>query len=181
MDVITYIQHELKQAHLRIATTAQGLSQEQLAWRPFPGANPIGFLMWHIPRVVDGMSFPRLFPDRHQVWIAGAWPEKFGLPPRPDLTGMGFSDQEVEGFPMPPLETLLGYLDATYEDALRYVGGLKPWDLDKVMDPQRGSLFGGSLRHTVTHANFHHGQMDYVRGLIQQGWSLPGGLGIVVK
>ena len=31
---------------------------------------------------------------------------------------------------------------------------------------------GGSLRHVIVHKNNHHGQIDYLRGLLEEDWDL---------
>ena len=42
-------------------------------------------------------------------------------------------------------------------------------------DPDRPDFtVAGSLRHLVTHKNNHHGQIDYLRGLQDEAWDLPG-------
>ena len=42
-------------------------------------------------------------------------------------------------------------------------------------DPDRPDFtVAGSLRHLVTHKNNHHGQIDYLRGLQDKAWDLPG-------
>ena len=54
-----------------------GLTAEQLAYRPTPEANTIGWLIWHLTRVQDHY-IAELF-DVDQLWTTGEWAGRFGL------------------------------------------------------------------------------------------------------
>ena len=80
----------------------------------------------------------------------------------------------------PKIEDLLAYIEAVHQDVLTRLRELSPDDLDKAPDPERpGWNLATSLRHMITHKNNHHGQIDFIRGLMQPGWDLPPGTGIV--
>ena len=66
----------------------EGLSAEQLRWAPAPGANTVGWLVWHLTRVQDG-HVAELIDGAEEVWVTGDWAARFGLRPDPDNTATG--------------------------------------------------------------------------------------------
>ncbi len=82
--------------------------------------------------------------------------------------------------PVPRLEDLLDYKEAVHRATLDKLGRLSPADFDRVPDPaQPRRTVGTYFRHQITHQNNHHGQVDYIRGLMQPAWDLPPGTGMV--
>lgn len=53
MNTLQFITDCLAQTHLRLAATCEGLTAAQMAWRPAPTANNIGFILWHVSRNED--------------------------------------------------------------------------------------------------------------------------------
>ncbi|MCH9039537.1 MAG: hypothetical protein IIC23_09095, partial [Chloroflexi bacterium] len=53
MDTIQFITQSMEQVQLRLLVTCEGLTREQVLWRPFPHANNIGFILWHLGRSDD--------------------------------------------------------------------------------------------------------------------------------
>lgn len=177
MDAIGFISDCLAQVHLRLMATCEGLSSEQLLWRPAPTANNIGFILWHLARGEDARvtETGNLGED---IWASDSWHEKFGQPATAPDPG---DRMRLRGLAIPSLEVLVGYAEAVERRTARYVSGLIPEDLDKTPDPARPDhTVAGSLRHLITHKNNHHGQIDYLRGLQDQAWDLPRGTGIVL-
>ena len=157
--------------------TCDGLTDEQVAWRPLPGANNIGFILWHMSRAQDNTA-RQLAGGGPPLWESEGWYEKFGQPidsPDPgDKMGL-------QALAIPPLDTLLGYSEAAHRRTMELLKGLDPAALDRPADPSRpGRLLGMSLRHAITHKNNHHGQIDYIRGLQERDWDLPPGTGITL-
>ena len=55
MDAVAFIWDTLRQVHLGLSETCQGLTQDEVLWRPFPLANNIGFILWHVTRAEDNV------------------------------------------------------------------------------------------------------------------------------
>ena len=176
MDTIKFVEQCLNEAHERLVKSFQGLSQEELVWRPAPQANCIAEIMWHLARNEDRMVRSRigLGPE---IWQSQEWYNRFGYP-REQSRDSDYQLIRVLGFPPPQLEDLLAYMEAVHQDTLDKLHSFSPADLDRVPDsahPERPIAF--SFRHLITHNNHHHGQVDYIRGLVQPGWDLPSGTG----
>lgn len=53
MRVTAFIEDLLEESKRRLYRSLRDLTPEELAWRPAPDANSIGFIVWHIARVED--------------------------------------------------------------------------------------------------------------------------------
>src|ERR1019366_5326812 len=70
-----------------------GLSAEQLAFRPDGESNSIGWLRWHLPRLQEQ---PVARPHGgEQGWTAGGWSQRFPLPLDPSDTGYPHGPDDV--------------------------------------------------------------------------------------
>lgn len=177
MDSISFITDCLEQVHLRLMATCEGLSHEQLVWRPASTANNIGFILWHLVRFEDTrVTNTGNLPE--DLWVSESWHEKFGQPATAPDPGdrMG-----LRALAIPPLDVLTEYAASVHQRTLGYLSGLTPASLDELPDPARPDYaVSNSLRHLITHKNNHHGQIDYLRGLQEDAWDLPRGTGMVL-
>ncbi|MCH8989688.1 MAG: DinB family protein [Chloroflexi bacterium] len=178
MDAVGFITDCLAQVHLRLMATCEGLSAEQLLWRPAPTANNIGFILWHLSRNEDA-RVTGTGKLGEAIWASDNWHERFGQPATAPDPGDRLG---LRALAIPSLEVLVGYAEAVQQRTAQYVSKLTPEDLDVPPDPARPELtVGGSLRHLITHKNNHHGQIDYLRGLQDEAWDLPPGTGVVLR
>ena len=88
----------------------EGLSAADLVWSPAPGANSIGWLVWHLTRVQDDHVADLL--DEEQLWETGPWAPRFGLTPDPGNTGYGHSADDVASVRPDGADVLVAYYDA---------------------------------------------------------------------
>ena len=177
MDTVTFISQSLAQVHIRLLGTCEGLTQQQVMWRPAPHANSIGFIIWHVARGEDRL-IASLARRAAALWESDGWYQAFGQPvdaPEPH------DRPRLRSLAVPSVEVLVGYLKAIDGQTRQYLSDLAPEDLDAVPDssvPER--TVGSMLRHLITHKNNHHGQIDYLRGLQDEWWDLPPGTGVVL-
>ncbi len=177
MDTITFIRDSLDQVQLRLTGTCDGLTQEQVVWRPAPYANNIGFILWHVARGEDRM-IGQLGGGGVDLWESEGWYERFGQPVEMPDPGdrMGLRNLAI-----PSLDTLIGYLGAAHRKTSGYIATLS---VDRLADIPptypRGATIGQALRHMITHKNNHHGQVDFLRGLQDPEWDLPAGTGMIL-
>src|SRR5690242_19286038 len=90
-----------------------GLDAERLAARLDGRSNSIGWLVWHLTRIQDDHVAGVAGAD--QVWTAGGWAERFGLPYPAAATGYGHGPAEVGAFAVGSGELLTGYYDAVHD------------------------------------------------------------------
>jgi len=166
MEPKEVLRQALMRAQALLGTATDDLTQAEIAWRAGPQANPIGFILWHLSRVED-IIVNSVVRAGQQVWETGGWPVKLGLPTAPDVSGIGFSTEQVGTFPVPPLESLHGYQRAVRQATLDFVDGLGAADLDRsVTHPRLGEQpMAAFLARVVVEVSQHTGQIDYIRGM----------------
>ncbi len=149
-----------------VHAAVDGLGPDQLAHQPAEGANSIGWLVWHLVRVQDDHVADVAGLD--QVWTSGPWHEDFGLPFDPSETGYGATPDQVAQVRGLSADQLTGYLDAVHARTVRWVQGLDPQDLDRVVDTRWDPpvTLGARLVSVVNDDQQHVGQAAYVRGLL---------------
>lgn len=142
-----------------------GLTDDQLTERPSPDANPIGWLVWHLARVQDDHVAD--VAGSEQIWTAQGYADRFALPYDRDAIGYGQSSEDVGAFAA--TADLLGdYLRAVHARTLDYLSGLRPADLDRVVDERWDPpvTLGARLVSVVDDDTQHVGQAAYVTGLL---------------
>lgn len=146
----------------------KGLTPDQLHQAPGPGANPIGWLIWHLARVQDHHIAEIL--DASQVWVDDDRARRFGLEPDPANIGYGHRAEEVEMVRPEGPRVLLEYLSAVEARTTPLLRGLSVEDLDRVVDRRwdPAVTLGVRLVSVADDSLQHVGQANYVRGLF--GW-----------
>jgi len=148
------------------AAAVEGLDAEELHRVPEPGANSIGWLVWHLARVQDHHVSELLGAE--QVWVGGDWARRCGLEPDPSNTGYGHRAEEVRAVRPESPAVLLGYLGEVDARTTGLLRGLAPGDLDRVVDERWDPpvTLGVRLVSVADDCLQHVGQAAYVRGLL---------------
>ncbi len=146
----------------------QGLTPDQLGHAPEPGANSIGWLIWHLARVQDHHIAEVL--DTGQVWVDGDRARRFGLGPDPTNIGYGHRPEHVAAVRPEGPDVLLDYLSAVEARTRPLLQDLSAENLDRIVD--RGwdppVTLGVRLVSIADDCLQHVGQANYLRGLF--GW-----------
>jgi uncharacterized damage-inducible protein DinB len=146
----------------------EGLDAERLQWTPAPGANSIGWLVWHLTRVQDDHINDLLDDGAEQIWVTGGYAKHFGLAEHTHETGYGHTPAQVDSVRPESAEALLEYFDAVQARTHAFLARLTAEDLDRIVDERwdppvsLGVRLVSILDDDVQHA----GQAAYVRGLL---------------
>ena|SRR5579884_3310232 len=145
----------------------EGLSAEQLAARLDGRGNSIAWLVWHLSRIQDDHVSAVAGTD--QVWTAGGWYDRFGLPFEPAATGYGQRFEEVAAVRVGSGELLTGYYDAVAEATRRYLGQLRDEELTRIVDTRWDPpvTLGVRLVSVIADDLEHVGQAAFVRGVLE--------------
>jgi uncharacterized damage-inducible protein DinB len=149
-----------------VGSAVDGLSPEQLHWAPAPGANSVGWLIWHLTRVQDHHLGEVL--GQEQVYLSGGWAARFGLKADPSDIGYGHTPAQVAGVRPESAQALVEYYDAVHARTRAYLSGLAGEDLDRIVDERWSPpvTLGVRLVSVLDDDTQHVGQAAYVRGLL---------------
>ncbi len=144
-----------------------GLSPDDLAFRPEDESNSIAWLVWHLTRIQD--DFVAGLDGSEQVWRASGWEERFALPLDPSDTGYGH-DPETVGKVTADASSLLGYYEDVHSKTVAFVRSLDDTDLARVIDATWDPPVTVSIRllNAIVDDLQHVGQAAYVRGILQR-------------
>jgi hypothetical protein len=161
VDAFERVREEVRQV-------LDGLDAEQLAFRPDERANSIAWLVWHLTRIQDDHLAGAFGTD--QLWTAGGWADRFGLPFDRLDTGYGHRPREVAVVRVDSGELLAGYYDAVHQRTIRLVRGVTGKDLERVVDEAWDPpvTLGVRLISVIADDLQHAGQAAFVRGLAER-------------
>lgn len=165
MKTSGFILDTLDRMQNALTAAVDGLSSQEMTWRPGEEANSIGFTLWHQLRCED-VFVQGMIQQKPQVWVSEKWYEKLNLPENPQDVGYGYTAEQVAAFPVPELEDLLEYAEATRGQTVGYVKAMSAESLDKVTHTPFGELtIGQVFAILLCEITQHIGQIAYLRGL----------------
>ena len=151
-----------------VADVVDGLSADQLAYRVDADANPVSWLVWHLTRVQDDHVADAFGAE--QVWTAGGWAKRFGLPGSTTEVGYGHTSLQVADVAVATASAalLLEYHEAVHAQTVKLVSGVGDADLDRVVDTRWNPpvTLGVRLVSVLDDDLQHVGQAAYVRGIV---------------
>lgn len=152
--------------HEAVPDIIDGLRLDQLTQPPAAGANPIGWLVWHLSRVEDDHVADLVGSE--QVWTSAGFADQFGLPYDVSATGYGHSADDVAAFTVPDPHLLIDYYGAVHARTVKSIDGLGSDDWDRVVDENWDPPVTVAVRlvSVVNDITQHIGQAAYVRGIV---------------
>ncbi|MEV6342474.1 DinB family protein [Actinoplanes sp. NPDC051851] len=149
-----------------VADAVRDLTPEQLLWAPKPGANTIGWLVWHLARVQDAQIAG--ITGGEQVYLTGDWAGRFGRKPDPADHGYGHSPADVAAVVPESREALIEYYHAVHAKTLEYLAGITEDELDRVVDRNWDPPVTAGVRLVSIYDDDaqHAAQAAYLRGLL---------------
>ncbi len=142
-----------------------GVSDDQLATPVAPRANTIGWLIWHVSRLIDDHVSD--VAGSEQLWMGQGWADRFGLPFPVRAIGYGQSVEQAQSVQVSG--GLLGeYFDAAHGLAVDFVGSVTETDLDRIVDVRWDPPVTLAVRlvSVVNDSMQHVGQAAYVKGIL---------------
>ena len=165
MEVKDFVLNMINNQYKVLTTALDGLSHDELTWRPGEESNHIGFILWHQIREEDYTQ--AMIREESQVWIKDKWYEKFDMSDNPNEDGYGYTSEQVAAFKVPELEELMTYAEATRTQMKGLLENLTPEEIDRVIktpfwgEMSLSQIFSSYLDETIQHT----GQIAYLRGL----------------
>jgi hypothetical protein len=168
-DAIAILRDGFGRIQEEVGAAVAGLDEAALTARIAPGANTIGWLVWHLTRVQD--DHVAGVAGTEQVWTAQGFVNRFGLPFRPGEHGYGHGTDQVAEVRNVPADLFVEYHDAVHAATTRYLAGLSADDLDRVVDSNWDPPVTAAVRlvSVLSDDLQHVGQAAYVRGIVTSG------------
>lgn len=168
MDFRDLLTDAFSRIHQVVAGSVDGMTLEQLAYRPDPDANSISWLVWHLTRIQDDHLSE--LAGREQEWIAGGWNARFGTDPDRSNTGFGHSSRQVAEVAPDTAEILAEFYNAVFRRTLEYLDTVDDQELDRIVDRSYDPPVSAGVRLvSVISDNLQHaGQARYVRGMVER-------------
>jgi hypothetical protein len=145
-----------------------GLTPEELTYRVDADANPVSWLIWHLTRIQDDHVAAAF--GAAQVWSAGSWATRFGLPAGMMDHGYGHTSAQVATVAAATASAslLLEYHEETYAQSVKLVAELVDADLDRIVDTRWTPpvTLGVRLVSVLNDDMEHAGQAAFVRGVV---------------
>jgi hypothetical protein len=147
-----------------VPAVLDGLSPDDAAWRPDAEANSVGWLVWHLTRVLD--SHVADASGEEQVHSAQGYQGRLGLDLADGDTGYGHTTADVAKVRFEDLDVLVDYHRAVQAWAAAYVAGVDDFAVvvDTRWDPP--VTLGARLVSVADDMARHVGQAQYVAGLL---------------
>ena len=150
-----------------------GVRAADLDRAPGPGANPLGWTVWHLSRVQDGQIADLM--GEADLWTRDGWHRRFGRPADHEDSGYGHTAAQVRAFRSPSAKVQLDYLKATTARTKEYLARLTPAELDRVLDepgPDPATV-GVRLLSILADCHQHAGEASYINGLLRARGKAP--------
>ena len=138
-----------------------------LTQTPAPGANPIGWLVWHLSRVQDHHVSELLGVD--QLWVSGEWAAGCGVSADPHNTGYGHTADQVASIRPRNAQVLIDYHEAVAARTRGLLASTTESDLDRIVDRRWNPpvTLGVRLISVADDDIQHAGQACYVRRTLE--------------
>ena len=143
-----------------------GLSQEEIKYRPNDQCHSIGFIVWHYGRALD-MWTQTLARKQPQLYEE-EWAARLGFAPEAMDVGFGYSAEDLGNWQCPEKELLIQYAAAARDNFLGFLGEHDDESLTSAtMTNRQGSeiTLATMFRMLIWEVNQHGGQAGYLRGM----------------
>jgi hypothetical protein len=169
MTAVELITLELGRLHKAYDAVLDELTPEQLHRVPagHPKANTIAWGVWHYVRTEDNVVRYILQNRRPIVWAEGGYPEKLGLPPVAQGTGMSTAD--AQGLRIKDLALFRDYVAKVWASTDEYLGRVDPATLDATVTIKPlGDMpaIRALAQVCVSHGFTHIGEIELAKTLV---------------
>ena len=161
----------LNEAFEKLKNALDGLSEDELRWRPTLESNTIDWLVWHMALVEDSW-INRQLRKSEAIWDRDGWRERIA----PDIEypsedrGWGLTGEDIRAIQPFNVPLVMEYYQAVREGTSDYFANeMKEEDLVKVVTHPRYDpvSYAWVLGHLLCEEAEHLGQIEYLRGMMR--------------
>ncbi|MGD9934185.1 MAG: DinB family protein [Dehalococcoidia bacterium] len=160
------LRKSLRSMHSLLDKAVEGMTAEQLNFRPQEGGVSGFFSLWHYVRTEDNIV-QFVTQRKPTVWIEGAYDVYFGLPRTSQGTGM--SKEDADALKIGDVEKWHEYQQKVWAATDAYLEAMSPEEFDTrrvtIKPLPEMSLWDGLYGICLSHGYRHVGEIEYVRGV----------------
>ena len=157
----------LNEAFEKLKRALDGLSEDELHWRPSLESNTIDWMVWHMARVEDNWINVRL-RNSESIWDRDGWAERTGV--EEPTNGFGQTAEDIRATPAFDVPKIMDYYQAVREGTTKYfTDEMQESDLDiEITHPRYDPInYAWVLGHLLCEEAEHLGQIEYLRGMMR--------------
>ena len=158
----------LNEAFEKLKRALDGLSEDELHWRPTLESNTIDWMVLHMALVEDGWVNIGL-RGLEMIWGRDGWSER--LPGGEDVARHGGqTGDEIRSMPAFDVSLVMEYYEAVRAGTREYFANeMREEDLSKGVEETGDPplTFGWVLGHLLCEEAEHLGQIEYLRGMMR--------------
>ncbi len=169
-DTLELAKQRSKMTRELVLKVVDGLSDEQLAWRPAPRAHSMAWTLWHLARCAD--KFAAQVGNREEIWTREGLAAKWGLAEilfGSNGLGTGVDDEIAATLRPPAKDPLVDYARRSFAalDAVvdRFEGEAVAREQTTFYFDEPAAI-GRAFVTSIAHENRHLGELEYVKGLL---------------
>ena len=144
-----------------------GLSDDELSWRPTLESNTIDWMVWHMARVEDNLVNVVL-QKQDPIWERDGWGERLGI--SYNGAGAGMTMDEIRDMGRINVPKVMEYYRSIRNATSDYfVNVMREDDLSRVIEHTnfRGWTGAAILGRLLCEEAEHLGQIEYLRGMMR--------------
>ena len=157
----------LNEAFEKLKRALDGLSEDELHWRPALESNTIDWMVWHMARVEDNWVNVRM-REAESIWDRDGWADR--IPVDESGNGFGQTGESIRAMPAFDVPVVMEYYEAVREGTREYfTHEMQVEDLKKeVTHPRYDPVdYAWILGHLLCEEAEHLGQIEYLRGMMR--------------
>jgi hypothetical protein len=160
------LRRSLQSMHALLDKAVEGMTAEQLNFRPQEGGVSGFFSLWHYVRTEDNIV-NWVVQRKPTAWLEGGYDAVFGLPRTSQGTGM--TEDEANAVRIADVAKWHEYQQKVWASTDAYLAAMSPAEFDArrvVIKPlPEMSLWDGLYGVCLSHGYRHVGEIEYVRGV----------------
>ena len=157
----------LNEAFEKLKRALDGLSEDELHWRPALESNTIDWMVWHMARVEDNWVNVRM-RESESIWDRDGWAERTRVDE--PSNGFGLTGEAIRAMPAFDVPKVMEYYSAVREGTRNYFANeMQEEDLKKeITHPRYDPVsYAWILGHLLCEEAEHLGQIEYLRGMMR--------------
>ena len=164
MDTNDYILMCMERSKDLLHEYLKDLSLEQACYQPSRISNSISWIVWHTSRGFDRRI--SLLDGIEQLWMTEKWYEKYKLPASDKDLGIGHTSEDISKIRPSNVSDLINYYESINKKMIDFFNSDKSNDLN-IKITETGNSQAHELMRMVTGTFQHWGQVNYIRGIIE--------------